>query len=70
MTPIQILTSLLDRCARRKRPLRTRAEIRADILAEREIIGRSIAARKMRGNIAISRGKFVTSKDLKRRRRS
>lgn len=70
MTPSQLLKSLLDRCVRRKRPLRTQAEIRADILAEREIIGRFIAARMTRGNIAISRGNFLTRKGLERRRRS
>jgi hypothetical protein len=69
MTASEILRSLLDRCVRRKYPLRSRAQIREDILAEHERVGRSIAARMTRGNILISQGKFLTRADLDARRR-
>jgi hypothetical protein len=55
---------------RRKHPMRTREQIRDDILARYEAIGRGIAMRMTRGNGAIIAGNFATEKDRERRRRA
>ena len=59
-----MLTKLIKYAYARRHPPKTAAEIRAEVVAEHEEIGREVAARFARGNVNIKAGRFFTRRDL------
>ena len=58
----------IERAIAREHPYKTTAQVRAEVLAEREEIGQEMAQRFTRGNVNIKSGEFLTRKDLNDRR--
>jgi hypothetical protein len=58
----------IEREIAREHPHKTAAQIRAEVLADRDLVGHEMAARFTRGNVNIKAGEFLTKKDLNDRR--
>ena len=58
----------IEREVAREHPFKTTAQIRAEVIAERDTIGHEVAQRFTRGNVNIKAGEFLTKKDLNDRR--
>jgi hypothetical protein len=63
-----MFSKMLDRMIGRRHPLKSREQIKAEIVARHEKMGHSLAQRYVRGNVNIKRGAFLTRDDLDARR--
>lgn len=64
-----MLDRLVSRVATRRHPAKSKEEIRAEVIAHHDAIGRSIAKRYTRGNVNIKRGAYLTREDLDARKK-
>jgi hypothetical protein len=55
---------LIERAVARRSPPKSVAEIREEVIARHDAVGRTIAQRYSRGNVNIQNGAFLTRKDL------
>ena len=64
-----MLEKLADRVAARRQPVKSKDDIRTEVIASHNAIGRSIAKRYSRGNVNIKRGAYLTREDLDARKK-
>jgi hypothetical protein len=64
-----MLDKLVSRAAARRHPIKSRDEIRTDVIAHHDAIGRAIAKRYSRGNVNIKRGAYLTRDDIDARKK-
>jgi hypothetical protein len=59
-----MLFKLIECAVARRRPAKSIEEVRAEVLARHEAVGRNIAQRYACGNVNLQNGAFLTRKDL------
>jgi hypothetical protein len=59
-----MLFKLIERAVARRRRQKSVAEVREEVIARHDAMGRAVAQRYSRGNVNIQSGAFLTRKDL------
>ena len=59
-----MLFKLIECAVMRRRPEKSVEDIKAEVVARHDAMGRAIAQRYARGNVSIQKGAFLTRKDL------
>jgi hypothetical protein len=59
-----MLFKIIECAVARRHSQKSRDEVKAEVMADHEEVGRVIARRYARGNVNIQNGAFLTQKDL------